>query len=60
MAQNDKKLCRALYLRNHTSYDLHLWYTWVKGYVQGFLQFLQILIFEVISGVKGQKMAENN
>ena len=22
MAQNDKKLCSALYLRNHTSYDL--------------------------------------
>ena len=24
MAQNDKKLCCALYLKNHTSYDLHL------------------------------------
>ena len=34
MVQNDKKLCCAccaLYLRNHISFDLHLWYTWVKG-----------------------------
>ena len=24
-------VCRVLYLRNHTSYDLHLWYTCVIG-----------------------------
>ena len=24
-------VCRALYLRNHTSYDLHLWYSCVIG-----------------------------
>ena len=28
MAQNDKKnVCHTLYLRNHTSYDHHLWCT---------------------------------
>ena len=31
-----------------------------KGYLQGFLHFFQILIFRVISWVKGQKMAQND
>ena len=33
MAQNDKRnsVCHAFYLKNHTSYDLHLWYACVKG-----------------------------
>ena len=31
IVQNDKNcVCRALYLRNHTSYNYHLWYTSVK------------------------------
>ena len=32
-AQDDKSLSvrRALYLRNHASYDLILWYTCIKG-----------------------------
>ena len=30
MVQNDKKFCRAWYLRNHTLYDCHLCYTCVK------------------------------
>ena len=30
--QNEKKaVCHTLYLRSHTSYDLHLWYTCVIG-----------------------------
>ena len=51
----------ALYFRNYTSYDLHLWYTYVKGYyLQVFVIFFQILIFRVVSGVKGQKLAQND
>ena len=51
-------VCCALYLRNHTSYDLHLWYTCVIGslYVQVFLHLFQIFIFGVNSGVKGQNL----
>ena len=30
MPQNDKKLSQTSYLRNHTSYDCHIWYTYVK------------------------------
>ena len=30
MAQNDKKVCHASYLRKHTSYDFHLWYICIK------------------------------
>ena len=30
MVQNDKVICHAPYLRNHTSYDCHFWYTCVK------------------------------
>ena len=41
-----KILCHAPYLRNHISYDCHLWYTCVN--------------FLVIRGVKGQKMVQND
>ena len=37
--QNNKKLCCALYLRQHIPYDLHLWYTCVKQYLQVFCTF---------------------
>ena len=30
MVQNEKKLCRAPYLRKHTLYDPDFWYTCVK------------------------------
>ena len=56
--QNDKKFCpsHAPYLRNHTSYDFHLWYTCVKWlYLQVFFLFFIILIFWVVRGVKVQK-----
>ena len=29
MAQNVENFCRTLHFRNHTAYDLHLWYTCV-------------------------------
>ena len=56
----------ALYLRNHTPYDLNSWHT--GGIISPefflfcfvFLQFFQMLIFGVKSGVKGQKMAQND
>ena len=54
-------VCHALYLRNHTSYDLHLWGTCVIGfYLQVFVHLFQIFIFGVNSGVKGQKIAQND
>ena len=34
-------ICCTLYLRNHTSYDCHLWYTCVKWYLQAFFSFCQ-------------------
>ena len=47
IAQNDKKLC-LLYLisqlRDHTSYDYHLWSTSVKWYLQVF--FIIFLFFQ--------------
>ena len=46
----------APYLRNHTSYDCHLWYTSVKWYLQWvFFHFFKILIFQVVSWVKEQQ-----
>ena len=46
----------APYLRNHTSYDCHLWYTSVKWYLQRvFFHFFKILIFQVVSWVKEQQ-----
>ena len=45
-------VCCARYLRNHTSYDCHLWYTSVKWwYLQAFFSFFQNFDFQVISGV---------
>ena len=51
----------ASYLRNHTSYDCHLWYTCVCKmmiFPGGFFQFLKIFIFRVVRGVKGQKIVQ--
>ena len=52
----------ALNLSNHTSYDCYLWYAFVKClYFQMFIfHFFKILIFWVVSLVKGQKMTQNN
>ena len=58
---NDKKICCAPYLRNHTSYDCHLWYTFVKWqhFPCIFFHSYKILM-RIIRGVKGQKMAQND
>ena len=69
-AKNDprwQKSC-TLYLRNHISYDCHLWYICVKWrYLQVcvcvcvfFFHFLKILIYGFNSGVKEQKMGYND
>ena len=47
----------ALYLRNHTSYHLHVWWICVKGWhlEMVFFLFLKILILGFVSGVEGKK-----
>ena len=51
----------ASYLRNHTSYDCHLWNTCVKDNISRCcFHFLKILIFWIVMGLKGQKMAQND
>ena len=47
-------VCHTLYFRNYTSYDLHLWFTNV------IFIFLKILILHIVSGVKEQKMTQND
>ena len=58
MAQKDKKLFFVLNLRNNTSYDLQLWYTWVKGeYIQFFIFFLDFNFLHQYWD-KGQEIAK--
>ena len=53
-------ICCAPYLGKHTSCDHNFWYTCVKRwYIQVFFHFCKILIFRVIRGVKGKKVAQN-
>ena len=50
--------CHTLHLRNYQSYDLNLCHTCIKDDIyRSFSYFFQILIFEVASRVKGQKLA---
>ena len=60
--QNDKhSVSHAPYLRNHSSGDCHLCYTCVKWYIsKWFFDFFKILIFQVVMGLKVQKMVQNN
>ena len=57
-------VCRTIHFRNHISYDLHLWYTFMYKKIISpaiFFHFFKILIFGIIRGeVKGQKMAQND
>ena len=49
-------VCCTSYLRNHTSYDCHLWYTYVKWwYLQLFFSFFSKLWFFMLGGSKGKK-----
>ena len=61
VAQDEKySVCHAPYLRNHTSYDFHLWYLDVS--ISSFFHFFNILIFRVVlGGGKGaKKIAQND
>ena len=52
-----KSVCPSPYLRNHTSYDSHLWYTFVKRlYLQVFFSFFQKFDF---LGRQGDQRAKN-
>ena len=53
-------VCPPSRIRNHSSYDCHLWCTCVKWYLQAFFFFFKILIFWVVSGGKEQKMGPND
>ena len=48
-------VCHTPYLRTHTSYDCHFWYTFVKWYLSPFFLLFQILIFWVCRGVNGKR-----
>ena len=44
--QHHKKFCPTPFLRNHTSYDCHLWYTSVKWwYLHCFFHFFRLLLW---------------
>ena len=56
-----KYVCHAPYLRNHTWYDFHLWYTCKMIISPGcFFIVFKILIFWVVRGLKGQKIVQND
>ena len=55
-----KSVCCSWYLRNHISYDCHLWYTCVNDISRSFFYFFKTLIFWIVRGVKGQKIAQND
>ena len=53
-------VCRIPYLRNHTSYDHHLWYTCENDNIfRQFLSFSQNSNFSGCHGSKGQKITQN-
>ena len=54
-------LRHVAYLRNSIAYDHDFWFTIVKWwYLQMFFWFFQNIDFWVVSGVKKQKMAQND
>ena len=56
-----KSVCCSWYLRNHISYDCHLWYTCVNDNIsRTFFHFFKIFIFWIVRGVKGQKISQND
>ena len=65
MAKKEKKiLSLTLCLRKHILYDLDFWYISMTSQNDDistcFFHFFKILIFQVVSWVKVQKMAQNN
>ena len=70
--KNNNYICHAPYFRNSIAYDHDFWYTCVKWYhiisyciiryhiSRCFFHFFKILIFWIVNGIKGQKMAQND
>ena len=59
--KNRNYICNALCLRNSVAYDHDFWYNSIKWwYLLAFFSFFKILMFRVVRGVKGQKMAQND
>ena len=55
-------VCRALYFRNHVSYDLHLWYICMYNRIISmhfFFSFFQNFDFRYHLGGKKEKMTQN-
>ena len=51
----------ALHISETIHHDCHLWYTYVKWhYLQFFFHFIKILIFQIVNGVKGQTITQND
>ena len=60
MAQSDKKLCPLCYISQEPYiYDCHLWNT-CKIISPVFFYFFKIFIFQVVMGIKGQKIVQND
>ena len=54
-------VCCVPHLRNYTSYNCHLWYTYVKDNISKyFFHFFKISIFLVVRDVRLQKLVQNN
>ena len=64
IVQNEKRKLypsRSTSQEQYVAYDHDFWCICVKWwYLQLFFRFFNILIFQVVSGVKGQKMAQND
>ena len=64
LAQNDKKLCMSCLISpqciSGTIHHMIFIYGTHGQYLPVFSHFFQILIFGVVSGVKGQKVAKND
>ena len=59
--KNNNYICHMPYLRNSIAYNHDFWNTCAKWWcLRGFFHFFKILIFWVVSGVKVQKMAQND
>ena len=60
IAQNKKYISHVPYFRNSTAYDHDFWYTCVNNDLsRPFFHLFEVFFFQVVWGVKGQKIAQN-
>ena len=60
IAQNKKYIGHMPYFRNSTAYDHDFWYTCVNNDLsRPFFHLFEVFFFQVVRGVKGQKIAQN-